>query len=249
MKQTILKAVNIEQDFGSTRVLDELNLEIYHGDFTVIMGPSGAGKSTLLYALSGMDAPRGGQVWFRDREIGTLSERQMCSLRAQQFGFVFQQTHLVSMLTIKENLLVAGYNAKKTTLAKVREKAENLLLQMGIAQIANHLPNEVSGGEAQRAAVARAMMNEPELLFADEPTGALNRANSEELLNIFTALHANGQDILMVTHDLKAAVRATRLLYLEDGRITGEYRMEQYMQATRRQREEAISHWLISQGW
>jgi len=249
MNEPILKAEKLSQQFGNVKVLDALDLEIYHGDFTVIMGASGAGKSTLLYVLSGMDTPSGGTVRFREQELEQMREREMCRLRAREFGFVFQQTRLVSNLTVAENLLVAGYNAGKEKPGEVRARTQKLMERLHIQKIAAHFPNEISGGEAQRAAVARAIINEPQILFADEPTGALNRANTEEILDIFTALHADGQDILMVTHDIKAAVRGTRQIYLEDGRIAGEYRLGEYDDEEREQREELLNEWLKGLSW
>ena len=146
----------------------------------------------------------------------------MAALRAKEFGFVFQQTHLVSNLTLLENVIVTGYLNKAKSAGEVRERALGLLRQMNVEDAKDRPPSQVSGGEAQRAAIARAMINEPGMIFADEPTGALNKRNTQEVLNILTQLNEKGQSILMVTHDLKAAIRATRLLYLEDGKIIGE---------------------------
>lgn len=257
MSQVLLSAEELSKSFQGagekSRVLDHINLEIYAGDFTVIMGPSGAGKSTLLYALSGMDSITGGRVYFLSGEermdLGSLSEKQMSRLRAEKFGFVFQQTHLVSNLTIEENVLVAGYNNGALPAAKVQERTGRLLEQMRIEGIKDHFPGQTSGGEAQRAAIARALINEPVLVFADEPTGALNRANTEEILDIFSSLHANGQSILMVTHDVRAAVRGTRLLYIEDGKIAGERKLPAFRKEHRRDREEKVTQWLQEMEW
>lgn len=257
MSQVLLSAEDLCKSFQGSgeknNILDHVNLEIYAGDFTVVMGPSGAGKSTLLYALSGMDSITGGRVRFLSgdghMELGSLSEKQMARLRAERFGFVFQQTHLVSNLTIEENVLVAGYNNGTLLAAKVRERTGNLLAQMHIAGIKDHFPGQTSGGEAQRAAIARALINAPALVFADEPTGALNRANTEEILDIFSELHDNGQSILMVTHDMRAAVRGTRLLYLEDGKIAGERELSAFRKEDRKSREEQVTQWLQEMEW
>ena len=171
MENVILQGEKITRIFyqgkTETKVLDGVDIKIFEKDFTVIMGPSGAGKSTLLYMLGGMDYITGGRVLYRDKEISGFSEKKMGRLRAEEFGFVFQQTHLVSSLTLLENVLVAGYVSKKDSAEKVRERAENLLRQMDVAEAKNRLPSQVSGGEAQRAAIARAMIGKPGLLFAD----------------------------------------------------------------------------------
>lgn len=251
MREALLTAKEITKIYPGTKepVLKSISAEIYQGDFTMIMGPSGAGKSTLLYALSGMDALSSGKVLYRDQELGTLSEKKMAALRAREFGFVFQQTHLVSNLSLLENVTVAGYLEKGRSEKAVKERAQSLLAQMHVEKAGDRLPSRASGGEAQRAAIARAMMNRPGLLFADEPTGALNRKNSEEVLNLLTSLNQEGQSILMVTHDVKAAIRGTRILYLEDGKILDEMSLPPFDIKTAKEREEKVSAWLISLSW
>ena len=253
MKNVILQGEKITRIFHQgkteTKVLDGVDIKIFEKDFTVIMGPSGAGKSTLLYMLGGMDYITGGRVLYRDKEISGFSEKKMGRLRAEEFGFVFQQTHLVSSLTLLENVLVAGYVSKKDSAEKVRERAENLLRQMDVAEAKNRLPSQVSGGEAQRAAIARAMIGKPGLLFADEPTGALNQANTREVLGLLTDLNRKGQSILMVTHDLRAAARGNRILYLEDGKICDELALEPYNEMEEKQRERDVSQWLSGLRW
>lgn len=253
MKTTLIKAANLCKSFanngGQNHILDMVNLEIFQGDFTVIMGPSGAGKSTLLYALSGMDKPTAGTVYYREREISCLGEREMAALRAKEFGFIFQQAHLISNLTLLENVVVTGYLDKRRTAQEVRERAVRLLEQMHVEDAMKRLPSQVSGGEAQRAAIARAIMNEPGIVFADEPTGALNKRNTQEVLRLLTELNVAGQNILMVTHDIKAAVRATRLLYLEDGRVIGEMPLPAYRDEDARSREKQVDAWLSSMEW
>jgi len=232
----------------SARVLEQIDIEIYEGDFTVIMGPSGAGKSTLLYTLSGMDRPSDGAVFFRGREITSCTERQMASLRADEFGFVFQETRLVTSLSLYENILLAGFVSGKLTEAEARRRADALAEQMDLGEAKERLPSAVSGGEAQRAAVARAVIGMPSILFADEPTGALNRKNSEEVMRIFSSLAAQGQTILLVTHDTRAALHGSRILYLEDGKIIGELGLTAYDGADR-EREDKLNSWLASLRW
>ena len=253
MADTILQGEKITRFFhqgkSEAKVLDGVDIKIYEKDFTVIMGPSGAGKSTLLYSLSGIDRINGGHVLYRGREISSLSEKQMARLRAEEFGFVFQQTHLVSSLTLLENVLVAGYVGRKDSAEKVRERAKNLLQQMDVEEAKDRLPAQVSGGEAQRAAIARAMIGRPGLLFADEPTGALNQANTREVLGLLTDLNREGQSILMVTHDLRAASRGNRILYLEDGKVCDELSLEPYNEMEEKQREREVSQWLSGLRW
>ena len=253
MENVILQGEKITRIFyqgkTETKVLDGVDIKIFEKDFTVIMGPSGAGKSTLLYMLGGMDHISEGRVFYRDKEISSFAESRMGRLRAEEFGFVFQQTHLVSNLTLLENVLVAGYVGKKDSAEKVRERAENLLRQMDVEEAKNRLPSQVSGGEAQRAAIARAMIGKPGLLFADEPTGALNQANTREVLNLLSDLNQKGQSILMVTHDLRAAARGNRILYLEDGKICDELALEPYNEMEEKQRERDVSQWLSKLRW
>lgn len=175
MKNVILRANNVCKSFyqGSkeTQILKFITTDIYEGDFTVIMGASGAGKSTLLYALSGMDSITSGEVIFKEKKISNLSEKEQATLRAKEFGFIFQQMHLVSNLTLFENIAVAGYAGEPKDIKNIQDKTMKWLCQMNIENVKNHLPSQVSGGEAQRAAIARAMINNPKLLFGDEPTG------------------------------------------------------------------------------
>lgn len=249
----LLSGKGIKKEFSGGRekeqILKNIDVDIYEGDFTVIMGSSGSGKSTLLYALSGMDSITDGKVLYRGEEISRYREQQMAVLRSREFGFVFQQTHLVSNLSLFENVAVAGYlNAGKDA-GDVRKRAEQLLAEMHVEAAKDRLPSEVSGGEAQRAAIARAMINSPGLLFADEPTGALNKRSSEEVMNLLTGLNENGQSILMVTHDIRAALRGTRILYLEDGKIMDGMTFPAFQETDAKKREEKLSGWLSDLSW
>lgn len=253
MKNVMLSGRNVCRAFreGDTKVqvLNGVDIDIYEGDFTVIMGPSGAGKSTLLYALSGMDGITDGQVFYRQQEISGSSEKQMAALRSREFGFVFQQTHLVSSLTLYENVLVKGLLNQPKDPDDVRSKAEQLLGKMQVGDARDRLPSQVSGGEAQRAAIARAVIHDPGMIFADEPTGALNRENTEKVLKLLWELNENGQSILMVTHDVFAAMRGTRLLYLEDGMVLDELLLPPYREEEARNREIKVSGWLSALQW
>ena len=253
MKSSILSAKEVSKSFahngGQVHILSHVSLDLYKGDFTVVMGASGSGKSTLLYALSGMDRVTAGQVLYNGRNIAALKEKERSKLRYSDFGFVFQQMHLLGNLSIFENVVVPGYLNKKNTADKVRKKAHELLDRMGLSGVKTHLPSQVSGGEQQRCAIARAVINTPVVLFADEPTGALNRQNSTGVLDLLTGLNEDGQSILMVTHDLKAALRATRILYLEDGNITGELSLPAYGTQDEKNRETQVNAWLESMEW
>lgn len=253
MKSTILSAKGLCKSFahngGQLHILSHVDFELYEGDFTVIMGASGSGKSTLLYALSGMDRATAGQVIYKGADLVTMKEKELAGLRHTDFGFIFQQMHLVSNLSLFENIVVSGYLNKNKSAAEVKEYAEQLLEQMGISHIKTHLPSQVSGGEQQRCAIARAVINRPGLLFADEPTGALNRKNTTEVLDLLTNLNQSGQSILMVTHDMRAALRATRILYIEDGKIVGELSLPPYNPDEEKSREAQVNAWLSSMKW
>lgn len=253
MSSSILTAEGLCKSFayngGQLHILSHIDLQLFKGDFTVVMGASGSGKSTLLYALSGMDRATAGKVMYGEKDLVTAKEAELSRLRQTDFGFIFQQIHLVGNLSLLENVLVCGYLDKSRTAAEINRQALELLERMGISHIKDHLPSKVSGGEQQRCAIARAVINKPKLLFADEPTGALNRRNTVEVLNLLNEINADGQSILMVTHDIKAAIRATRLLYLEDGKITGELSLPPYSREEEKSRETQVNAWLNSLEW
>lgn len=253
MKNIVLSAKGLCKSFthngGQAHILSHIDLDLYEGDFTVIMGASGSGKSTLLYALSGMDRATAGEVIYNGRDIVKMKENELAKLRYTDFGFIFQNMHLVSNLTLFENVAVSGYLNKNKSAPEVRKRTDKLLEQMSVSHIKDHLPTQVSGGEQQRCAVARAVINSPRVLFADEPTGALNRKNTTDVLNLLTELNNDGQSILMVTHDMRAALRATRILYIEDGKIIGELSLPTYNQNEEKSREMQVNAWLTSLEW
>ena len=253
MKNALISAKGLCKSFahngGQIHVLTGLDIDIYEGDFTVIMGASGSGKSTMLYALSGMDRATGGQVLYRGGDIVKMKEKKLAELRRSRFGFIFQQMHLVSNLSMFENITVPGYLNRKRSAAETDRRAEQLMTQMGISDIRTHLPAQCSGGEQQRCAIARAVINEPDMLFADEPTGALNRKNTTEVLNLLTDLNRSGQSILMVTHDARAACRASRIIYISDGKAIGELELAPYAAEEEKSRETQINAWLSAMEW
>lgn len=253
MKKTILSTNGLCKSFahngGQNHVLSNIDLDIYQGDFTAIMGASGSGKSTLLYCLSGMDNATSGQVIYNDNNIASYDERKLSELRHGDFGFIFQQSHLVSNLSLFENIAVSGYLNKNKLADEVKKYTDELIEKMDISHIATHLPSQVSGGEQQRCAIARSVINTPKLLFADEPTGALNRKNSTNVLDLLTQLNIDGQSILLVTHDMRAAIRANRIIYIEDGKIIGELPLPPYNSRDEESRETQVNAWLSSMKW
>lgn len=251
MKSIILEGRSIVKQFEDTdtAVLNNVNIELYDRDFTVIMGASGAGKSTLLYSLSGMNCISEGKVLYQKDDITSFTEKQKAKLRFDAFGFIFQQSTLVSNLTLFENVAVAGYLNRNKSSRETDERVIQLLKQMGVEHAMNRFPSKVSGGEAQRTAIARAIINHPKIVFADEPTGALNRGNSDEVLSILQELHSQGQSILMVTHDIHAAAHGTRILYMEDGNILAEMNLDTIDKDDMKEREARVNEWLTLLKW
>ena len=253
MSKIVLDARRLNKSYASNglqnHVLIGIDLSIHAGDFTVMMGPSGSGKSTLLYCLSGMEKVTDGHVYFKTKDITSFTETELGRLRRDDFGFVFQQIHLVGSLSLFENVAVAGYLKPESSAKKVRENVTKLLDLVHLSDAKHRLPSQVSGGEQQRAAVARALINEPAVLFADEPTGQLNQKNSDAVLDLLTRVHANGQTVVMVTHDRQAALRGNRILYLIDGKVVGELTLPPYSEERFKDREIQLTSWLSSLSW
>ena len=252
MKNTIIKTELLCKSFVSdgevNNVIKNLDLEIYEGDFTIIMGSSGSGKSTLLYSISGMDQVTTGKVFFEEQNISSLKEKKMSQLRKEKIGFVFQGINLIPNLNVYENVLSPTYKTK-TDKKNIDNKIDILLEKMELTSQKKKFPNQMSGGQKQRAAICRALINDPKVLFADEPTGSLNSSQGESVLNIFTDIHKDGQSVVMVTHDLKAALRGNRIIYLKDGRIDGDLQLDEYDESTSKEREETVYKFLKNKGW
>ena len=253
MSNSILKTDKLCKSFSNggvqQHVIKNLDLEIMKGDFTVIMGSSGSGKSTLLYALSGMDKPSMGKVIFDGTEIQGFSNDELAVFRRGNCGFVFQSVYLIENQTVLDNVLTGALIVQKNSPELVK-KAKDLLKKVGLLENDfNKYPSQLSGGEAARVGVVRAIINDPDILFADEPTGALNSASSKEVLDIFTDIHKNGQSIVMVTHDLKTALRGTRVLYLRDGGVVGDFRMPVYGTDDVKERRAGLTSFLEQMGW
>jgi len=185
------------------------------------MGPSGSGKSTLLYSISGMDNISAGKVWFGDNELSAMAEEVLAGFRLTEMGFVFQQAQMLKNLSIFDNIILPGLVAKKESAGVIRKRAADLMERMDIAGMEKRDIREVSGGQLQRASICRAMINHPQMLFLDEPTGALNSAAADQVLAILEELNREGMTIMTVTHDPRVAARARRVLYIRDGRLTG----------------------------
>ena len=229
-------------------VLKNIDLEIYEGDFTIIMGASGAGKSTLLYSLSGMDKPTLGSVMFDGTEITKMNTDELAIFRRSNCGFVFQQVYLVDSMSVLDNIMAAGlliYKDKKV-LAK---KAGELLKAVNIDEtLWGKFPTQISGGEAQRVGIARSLINDPKLVFADEPTGALNSQTGKAVLDTLTKFNEKGQSIVMVTHDINSARRGNRILYVKDGEIAGECLLGKYVTGDK-ERHQKLNDFLAKMGW
>ncbi|MEG0295731.1 MAG: ABC transporter ATP-binding protein [Clostridium sp.] len=250
--KSIIKARGLCKSFiiGKTgnNVLKNVNLDIYEGDFTVIMGSSGSGKSTLLYSLSTMDKPTGGTVELLDKDISNINESEATKIRNKDISFIFQSINLLHDLTVKENITYSGYLDNKDKKG-VTNKAIELINRLELNEVVDKYPSEISGGQQQRVAIARALINNPKIIFGDEPTGALNSSTGQKVLDILTELNIEGQSILMVTHDIKAAARASRLIYLKDGRIDGDLNLGKYDANYIEDREEKVFKFIKSRGW
>jgi len=229
-------------------VLRNIDLSIYEGDFTVIMGASGAGKSTLLYALSGMDKPSLGDVEFAGKNITKGTPDELAVFRRKNCGFVFQQTYLVDSMSVLDNVLAAALLVEKNK-KKAASKAKEVLKSVDIEEsLWNKFPTQISGGEAQRVGIARALINDPKLVFADEPTGALNSTTGKDVLDVLTKANEKGQSIVMVTHDITSARRGNRILYVKDGEIAGECQLGKYVSGDK-ERHLKLRDFLGGMGW
>lgn len=237
-------------DKRQNNVLKNVNFTVDEGDMVAIMGPSGSGKSTLLYSVSGMDAPTSGEVMLKGEDITKLKQNELAKLRLDEMGFIFQQMYMLKNLTIMDNILLPAMESNKNNDSKSDKikKAEQLMRKLSIINIADNDINEVSGGQLQRACICRSIINNPSILFADEPTGALNRTFSLEVMNELVKLNNEGTTIMMVTHDAKVAARCKRVLYIVDGNIKGEFKADDDSLSDK-ERERKLNNWLLDLGW
>ncbi len=212
------------------------------------MGSSGSGKSTLLYALSGMDSVSGGSIYYGDTDITKLNTDEMALFRRKHCGFIFQQICLVDSMNVMNNILASGL-LNKTDKKELVEKAKSLLKEVEVEEHTwTKFPSQISGGKAQRVGIVRGLINSPDVLFADEPTGALNSKTGEEVLDLFTKFNNDGQSVIMVTHDLRSALRGNRILYLRDGKIMAECDLSKYDKNDEKRREKLVN-FLGDMGW
>jgi len=236
----VLRARGLTKSYDAP-VLENLDLDIEHGQFVAIMGPSGSGKSTLLHCLSGMDRPSGGSVLLGDTDLAALDERELSALRLSRFGFVFQQAHLLSTLCLLDNIVLPGFLASLRPRQEVEARGRKLMERMGISELAGNDITEVSGGQLQRAGICRALINEPGVVFADEPTGALNSATAAQILDLLGEIHASGTTLVVVTHDAQVAARADRVLLLVDGAVVEDLALGRYQEARAAERLSTVS--------
>ena len=245
----ILRVENLSKE----NILHQVTFDMEQGEMLAVMGPSGSGKSTLLYNVAGMDQPTAGQVWLGDVEITKLSEDEKARLRLHRMGFVFQQMNMMANLNLLDNILLPAAQANKGRSRKSKEelrlRAQTLMEKLGIKGLEKRTITQVSGGQLQRACICRSMMNEPEILFADEPTGALNKSAAGEVMGELVKLNREGTTILMVTHDSRIASSCDRIIYLLDGQISAELTLGKSAAGTKKQREETAARWLMEMGW
>lgn len=235
----MLKVEKISKSFKALPVLEDISFEIKKGDFVAVMGPSGSGKSTLLYSISGMDSISAGQVLFEGVSISAMQEVELSRFRLMKMGFVFQNAQMLKNLSVFDNIILPGLVAKKESAEDIRKRASSLMKRMEIEAIEDRDIREVSGGQLQRASICRAMINNPEMLFLDEPTGALNTGATDQVLAILEELNRQGMTIMTVTHDQRVAARAKKVIYIRDGQIAASKEF-----AVGADRERELDDWL-----
>lgn len=247
--EALLRTVGLSKG----NILDNISFELLPGEMMAVMGPSGSGKSTLLYNIAGMDTPDDGEVWLEDILVTGLSEDEKAALRLHRIGFIFQQMNMVNNLDILDNILLPAMEASRHDRAKSKsaseQRARDLMQTLHIDGLEHRRTGEVSGGQLQRACICRSLMNEPSILLADEPTGALNRSAAHEVMQSLTQLNQNGTPVLMVTHDAQVASYCSRIAYLLDGRICGQIDLGAAAQSPESERVQKVTDWLSSFGW
>lgn len=233
-------------------VLKNINFNVEEGEMIAVMGPSGSGKSTLLYSVSGMDSITAGEVNFCGRSISELNAKDLAELRLDEMGFIFQQMYMLKNLTVLDNIILPACQSDKIKESRKEtvQRGQDLMRKLGIIEISDNDINEVSGGQLQRACICRSMINRPKMIFADEPTGALNRTSSDEVMEELAKINDAGTTVMLVTHDVKVAAKCTRVMYIVDGNIAGEYNLGKYISSVQlRERERSLNNWLMEMGW
>lgn len=231
MKKLII-GDHIVKSFGEgedeRNVLDGVSVDVSEGEFIAVMGPSGSGKSTLMFALSGTDSINGGKVMFDGKDISEASDNELSDIRRTKMGFVFQQPTMLKNLNILDNIIVPSMRDNRKHGAKIVEKARALMQRVGISGLEQRSITQVSGGQLQRAGICRALMNNPNIIFGDEPTGALNSKSAQEIMDILSEINADGTAIMLVTHDAKVASRTERIMFMRDGQIVSELKLPKF---------------------
>ncbi len=252
---TLLKSTDLNKTFhidgeNHQQVLHNVHVEIQDGEFVTVMGPSGSGKSTLLYNLCGMDRMTSGSVVFRDHQLEDMSERELARLRRTDMGFVFQQIHLLKNLSILDNILLPGYLNNGRSRKEITARAREMMERTGIAELADRSITQASGGQLQRVGICRALINDPEIIFGDEPTGALNSRASGEIMDLLSEINRTGTTVLLVTHDVRVAARTHRVLLMKDGHLVSERRpgAPPKDENALLRREEELAAWLLEEG-
>jgi putative ABC transport system ATP-binding protein len=223
---------DIVKSFGEggehSNVLDGVSAYIDEGEFVAVMGPSGSGKSTLMFTLSGTDGVNGGKIVFDGKDLSTLGENELADLRRTEMGFVFQQPTMLKNLNILDNIILPSMRDNRKNAANISVKARELMKRVGIAELEQRSITQVSGGQLQRAGICRALMNNPSIIFGDEPTGALNSISAQEMMDIFSEINADGTAIMLVTHDAQVAARTERIMFMRDGKMVGELKLPKF---------------------
>ena len=252
-KNTILEVRDLCKTYiinkRQNNVLRNVNFKVNEGEMVAVMGPSGSGKSTLLYTVSGMDKMTAGDVSFCGKKLSGLRENELAKMRLDDMGFIFQQMYMMKNLSVLDNIILPAVKSDKIkeSRGETMKRGQDLMRKLGIISIADNDINEVSGGQLQRACICRSMINKPRMIFADEPTGALNRTSSDEVMEELTKLNSEGTTVMLVTHDAKVAAKCSRVLFIVDGNINGEYNINRKLSL--RDRERGLNNWLMEMGW
>jgi len=254
--KNILEAKRINKVYEMSKgnlqqVLRNVDISVGEGEFVSVMGASGSGKSTLLYNISGMDKATSGNIKFCGMELTAMSQDALSALRLQKMGFIFQQSNLLKNLNILDNIILSAFMSKDESRRVIVERAKKLMSRTGISALANNDITQASGGQLQRVAICRALINNPDIVFGDEPTGALNSKATGEIMDILAGINQSGTTIMLVTHDAKVAAKTERVLFMEDGVISGEKRLGKYQPGSSdlRERENRLSSWLTKLGF
>ncbi|HOQ15992.1 MAG TPA: ABC transporter ATP-binding protein [Defluviitaleaceae bacterium] len=248
----IIVAEKVVKSFGADgqcrKVLDNVSLTVYEGQFISVMGPSGSGKSTLMFCLSGMDKIDSGRVIFDGKVLSDLKEKEFADIRRNEMGFVFQQPTLLKNLNILDNIILSSMKDLNKNKEQIIKKAQKLMKKLGISELEKRDITQASGGQLQRAGICRALMNNPKIIFADEPTGALNSKSAEEIMDIFDNINKEGTTIMLVTHDAKVAARTERILFIKDGKIVSELKLPKYEGKNMEERLEKVTDAMLELG-